>query len=81
MTAAHISVLAALESRVAEGPWRMVGGAFLLGAWVGTHPRDAPRGPLTRAAFALLGSLVLRVLREFAFRELAERAARAAPER
>lgn len=81
MTAAHTSVLAWLESRVAEQPWRMAGGAFLLGAWVGAHPRDAPRGRLTRAAFAMLGTLALRVVRELAFRELAERVARPDPER
>ena len=80
MIAARTSVLAALEARVAENPWRTVGGAFLLGAWLGAHPPRAPRNPWVRAVFATIGSIAVRAVREIAFRELLERA-HAAPER
>ena len=73
MTAARTSVLAALEARVEENPWRAVGGAFLLGAWVGAHPPRAPRNRWVRAAFAMIGSIAVRGIREIALRELIAR--------
>jgi hypothetical protein len=78
---AHASALATLEARVAEQPWRTLGGVFLLGAWVGYQQPRAPRNPLTRAALAMIGSLVLRMARDLALRELVNRATGPAPER
>jgi hypothetical protein len=81
MTTAYSSALAALEARVADEPWRTIGGAFLLGAWVGWNPPRAPRNRLTRAAFAMIGSLALRMMRELALRALVEQTTHATPER
>jgi hypothetical protein len=81
MNAARASVLAALEARVEANPWRTVGGAFLLGAWVGAHPPRAPRNRWVRAAFAMIGSIAVRGIRELALRELIERASRPWSER
>ena len=76
MTAPPTSAVASLGTRVVEQPWRMLGGAFLLGAWVGFDPPRAPRNSWARAAFAMVGSLALRVMREGAVLELAQRAVR-----
>lgn len=81
MIGEHTSALASLEAHVAEQPWPMVGGALLLGAWAGWSPPRAPRNRLTRAVFAMVGSLALRVVREAAIRELLDRAARPARRR
>ena len=75
------SILASLEARVAEHPWQTLGGAFLLGAWIGLDPPRAPRNPFARAVFAMIGSLAIRVVREVAIRDLAARAAQTLPER
>lgn len=77
--ASQASVAAALEARVAAHPWRTLGTAFLLGAWLGFEPPHAPRSKFARAAFAMVGSLALRVAREVALGELAWHALR--PER
>lgn len=76
MNAVEPSALASLEARVAEHPWRMVGSALLLGAWVGLEPPHVPRNPFVRAVFAMIGSIAIRVTREAALRELVGRAAR-----
>ncbi|HET7505938.1 MAG TPA: hypothetical protein VFK02_33190 [Kofleriaceae bacterium] len=76
MTAPSTSVIAALEARVAEHPWRTLGSALLLGAWLGLDPPHAPRNGVARAAFAMVGSLALRVARELALGELVDRTAR-----
>jgi hypothetical protein len=68
--------VAALEARVAGHPWRTLGAAFLLGAWFGIEPPHAPRNAVARAAFAMVGSLAIRVVREVALGELVGRAAR-----
>ena len=73
---AQISAVASLEARVAEHPWRTLGGAFLLGAWLGLEPPRVPRSALTRAAFAMIGSIAIRVAREVALGELVSRAVR-----
>jgi hypothetical protein len=70
-TAERSSIIASLEARVADQPWRTLGGAFLLGAWVGLDPPRAPRNTWVRAGFAIIGSITLRVVREVALRELA----------
>ncbi|HEU4731699.1 MAG TPA: hypothetical protein VFT22_27575 [Kofleriaceae bacterium] len=70
------STLAALEARIAEHPWRTLGGAFLLGAWLGLDPPRAPRNAVARTAFAMVGSLALRIARELALGSLAGRTAR-----
>lgn len=79
MTVTSPSALAALHARVAEHPWRTLGAAFLLGAWLGLEPPHAPRSPLARTAFAVVGSLALRVAREIALGTLAGHMVRAAP--
>ena len=76
MTTPPTPAPASLGSRVLDQPWRMLGGAFLLGAWVGFDPPRAPRNSWARAAFAMIGSLALRVMREDALLELAGRAIR-----
>jgi hypothetical protein len=69
------STLAALEADLAEHPWRTLGGAFLLGAWVGLEPPHVPRNRIARAVFAMIGSMTIRVVRELALRELVGRTA------
>ena len=71
---APISAVASLEARVAAHPWRTLGGAFLLGAWLGLEPPRVPRSAFTRAAFAMIGSIAIRVAREVALGELVSRA-------
>jgi hypothetical protein len=80
MTGGHSSTLAAIEARVAEQPWRTLAGAFLLGAWVGFSPPRAPRNPLTRAVFAMIGSVALRAIHELALREFLGRTPQPMPE-
>jgi len=65
--------LAALEASVTERPWRTLGGAFLLGAWLGLEPPHVPRNRIGRAVFAMVGSIAIRVAREIALRELVGR--------
>ncbi|HEX8114185.1 MAG TPA: hypothetical protein VF516_40930 [Kofleriaceae bacterium] len=79
MRATPPSAIAVLEARVTEHPWRTLGTAFLLGAWLGLEPLHVPRSRFARAAFAMVGSLALRVAREIALGNLAEHALRAAP--
>jgi hypothetical protein len=79
MRDAQPSVVAALEARVAKHPWRMLGTAFLLGAWLGLEPPHVPRSRFARAAVAMVGSLTLRVVREIALGNLAEHAIQAMP--
>ncbi|MBS1117788.1 MAG: hypothetical protein H6Q90_16 [Deltaproteobacteria bacterium] len=71
------SFASSLETRMAEHPWRMLVGAFLVGAWVGLDPPRVPRNRVARAAFAMIGSIAVRVARELALREFLERATRA----
>jgi hypothetical protein len=68
------SALATLEARVTAHPWRTLGTAFLLGAWLGLEPPHVPRSAFARAAFAMVGSLALRIAREVALGNLAEHA-------
>jgi RsiW-degrading membrane proteinase PrsW (M82 family) len=56
------------EARVE--PWHLVVGAFLLGAWLGTDPPHVPHNRVVRAAFAMIGSVAVRLARDAAFREL-----------
>lgn len=79
MTAAQPSAIAALEARVTEHPWRTLGAAFLLGAWLGLEPPHVPRSGFARAAFAMVGSIALRVAREIALGHLVEQTIRARP--
>jgi hypothetical protein len=72
MMAAQPSAIATLQARVAEHPWRTLGTAFLLGAWLGLEPPRAPRSAFARAAFAMVGSIALRVVREIALGNLVE---------
>ena len=67
------STLTALETNFAEHPWRTLGGAFLLGAWVGFDPPRVPRNRIARAVFAMIGSMTIRVVRDVALRELVGR--------
>ena len=69
--APQTSAIATLEARVAAHPWRTLGTAFLLGAWLGFEPPHVPRGKLARSAFAMVGSLALRVAREVVLGDLA----------
>lgn len=73
MTAVQPSAVATLEARVAEHPWRTLGAAFLLGAWLGFEPPHVPRSPFARAAFAMVGSIALRVARELVIGDVAQR--------
>lgn len=75
MSAVQTSTLATLEANIAAHPWRTVGGALLLGALVGLDPPHVPRGQITRAVFAMIGSMTIRVIREVALRGLVGRAA------
>jgi hypothetical protein len=75
MSALEPSVFATLQARVAAHPWRTLGGAFLVGAWLGFDPPRAPRNGFVRAAFAIVGSLTIRVAREIALGELLARTA------
>ena len=81
MTAMQPPAIASLEARVAEHPWRTLGSAFLLGAWVGLDPPRVPRNRLARTAFAMIGSVALRVMREVVLRDLVERSVRDLVER
>lgn len=81
MTAMQPPAIASLEARVVEHPWRTLGSAFLLGAWVGLDPPRVPRNRLARTAFAMIGSVALRVMREVVLRELVERSVRDLVER
>lgn len=72
------SAVASLAACVMAQPWRTLGAAFLLGAWLGLDPPRVPRNAVARTAFAMVGSIVIRVMREVALRELVARAARAA---
>ena len=78
MTVVRTSAIAALAAHVADHPWRAMGQAFLLGAWLGLEPPRSPRNSLARTALAIVGSITLRVVREAALRELVERATCAA---
>ena len=66
MTTQEPSALASLQARVADHPWRTLGGALLVGAWLGFDPPRAPRNGLARTAFAIIGALAVRVARELA---------------
>lgn len=79
MSAGQPAAIASLVARVTEHPWRTLGSAFLLGAWLGLDPPRAPRNALARTAFAMIGSIALRVAREVALGELVSRAARPMP--
>jgi hypothetical protein len=81
MTSVSRSALASLQARVLAHPWRTLGGAFLLGAWLGIDPPRAPRNAVARTVFALIGSVAIRVAREVALGELIERTARPNPPR
>lgn len=70
MTAVQTPTLATLEANIAEHPWRTVGGAFLLGAWVALEPPHIPRNRFARSAFAMIGSMTIRVMRDVALRAL-----------
>lgn len=72
MTGPSKAVLAELEARITEHPWRTLGSAFLLGAWLALDPPHAPRNGVARAAFAMVGSLAIRVARELALGDLVE---------
>jgi hypothetical protein len=72
------SAVASLAACVMAQPWRTLGAAFLLGAWLGLDPPRVPRNAVARTAFAMVGSIVIRVMREVALRELVVRAARPA---
>jgi hypothetical protein len=76
MTTMRPSPIASLEARVGEHPWQTLGSAFLLGAWVALDPPRAPRNRLARTAFAMIGSVALRVMREVVLREFVERSVR-----
>ncbi len=60
------SAIASFKVRIAEHPWRTLGGVFLVGAWFGLEPMHVPRNAVARAAFAMLGSFALRVVRDAA---------------
>ena len=79
MRATPPSAIAVLETRMSEHPWRTLGAAFVLGAWLGLEPPHVPRSRFARAAFAMVGSIALRVAREIALGNLAEHAFRARP--
>lgn len=64
---------------MAKHPWRTLGGAFLLGAWVGLDPPYVPRNRIARAVFAMIGSMTIRVMREVALRELVGRTVSVGP--
>lgn len=72
-----VQTLTTLEANIAEHPWRTVGGAFLLGAWVAFEPPHVPRSRLARAVFAMIGSMTIRVVRDVALRQLIGRVVRA----
>lgn len=74
MRAAPPSAIEVLEARMTEHPWRTLGAAFLLGAWLGLEPPHVPRSGFARATFAMVGSIALRVAREMALGNLAEHA-------
>jgi hypothetical protein len=76
MSARPTSMVAAIVTRMAERPWHTLGSAFLLGAWLALDPPRAPRNGVVRAAFAIVGSLALRIAREVALADLVDRAAR-----
>jgi hypothetical protein len=67
------STLTSLQARVAEHPWRTLGDAFLLGAWVALDPPHVPRNRIARAVFAMIGSMTIHVLRDVMLRELIRR--------
>jgi hypothetical protein len=67
--------VAELEARIRADPWRAVGAAVVVGVWLGLDPPRVPRNRLVRGAFAMLGSVVVRLAREAALRELAGRVA------
>jgi hypothetical protein len=73
MTGQLTTTVASLRARIVEQPWQMLGGAFLLGAWVGFDPPHAPRNSWARAAFAMIGSIAIRLLREGALLQFAGR--------
>jgi hypothetical protein len=79
MTTPPRSAITVLETRMTEHPWRTLGTAFLLGAWLGLEPPHVPRSAFARAAFAMVGSIALRVVREIALGNLAEHAFQARP--
>lgn len=70
--------MASLAARVRAQPWRTLGGAVLLGAWLGLDPPRVPRNAFARTTFAMIGAIAIRVMREVALRELVARAAQAA---
>ncbi len=70
---------ATLRERLDEHPWRVIGGAFVVGAWLALDPPRLPRHRLGRTVFALIGSLTVRVVRELATRELLGRVGVASP--
>jgi len=76
MQTPRTSVVATLQARVAEHPVRTLGAAFLLGAWLGLEPLHVPRSNFARAAFAMVGSIALRVAREIVLGDLAWHALR-----
>lgn len=62
-----------LRAKVAANPWQAIGIAALAGAWLGYAP---PRFTRTRSKIgetmlAFVGAITLRLVREAAFREVA----------
>ena len=63
-----------LRGKVAEDPWRAVGLAALAGLWLGYAPPTFPRtrSKIAEVALATIGAIALRLVREAAFRQVAE---------
>jgi hypothetical protein len=71
-----MSAVEVLQARVIAHPWRTLGTAFVLGAWLGLEPPHVPRSGFARAAFAMVGSIAFRVAKEITLGNLAEHAIR-----
>jgi hypothetical protein len=76
MTEVPSSAAATVRTLVEAHPWRTLGSAFLIGAWLGLDPPHAPRNRLLRSAYAMVGSLAIRVARDAALRDLIARTVR-----
>ena len=60
-----------IRAQIRAHPFELVAAAALFGAWVGfTPPREKKRGKIGEAIVAGAGALVLRLVREAAFRQL-----------
>jgi len=66
----YLDSLETLRARVVARPWQLVGGAALLGAWLGLDQPRVPHNRVARAAFALVGAIALRAVRDVALREV-----------